>query len=190
LRNRSGRRIRAQKYPGGAGSFNLIRVRPQVRFRDAGDATSALSASGALGWAPSFGAGGSGSAARPPSPRRSPALFCSSPQRQFMHPRLRREPLQTADGYTAPRHCRPTDALKLRQRVKPVERKQLLNACALVCGARGVVEDSLRQRPLIVVHLGIRTHLRVLAVWSSTKFDGSDGFCAKIPEVSDRLMEA
>jgi hypothetical protein len=44
LWNRSGRRIRAQKYPGGAGSFNLIRVRPQVRLRDAGDATSALSA--------------------------------------------------------------------------------------------------------------------------------------------------
>jgi hypothetical protein len=44
LRNCSGRRIRAQKYPGGAGSFNLIRVRPQVRLRDAGDATSALSA--------------------------------------------------------------------------------------------------------------------------------------------------
>jgi hypothetical protein len=29
---------------GGAGSFNLIRVRPQVQFRDAGDANSALSA--------------------------------------------------------------------------------------------------------------------------------------------------
>jgi hypothetical protein len=28
---------------GGAGSFNLIRVRPQVQFRDAGDANSALS---------------------------------------------------------------------------------------------------------------------------------------------------
>jgi hypothetical protein len=52
LRNRSGRRIRAQKYPGGAGSFNLIRVRPQVRFRDAGHANSALSAGRCSGLGP------------------------------------------------------------------------------------------------------------------------------------------
>ena len=42
MRNRSGRRIRAQKYPGGASSFNLVRVCPKVRFRDTGNANSAL----------------------------------------------------------------------------------------------------------------------------------------------------
>ena len=47
LQNRSGRRIRAQKYPGGAGSFNLVHVRPKVRFRGTADAGSTLSAQAA-----------------------------------------------------------------------------------------------------------------------------------------------